>query len=101
MPPVSLSFLLTIAAIAIASGAYGFVNPNPVYGVTAVVLALYAVHGLGLRFLQRERGEEIQKQVDSLQAELERETAAHEAERAEHSAMEREWIGLASRSRQA
>ena len=98
MPTVSLSFLLMISAIAAAAGVYGLSVPNPVFSIVALLLGLYAVHGLGLRLLLREQGDptEIQKQVDDLQGELEQEKARLEAERAERSELEQQWIGLAA-----
>ena len=96
MPTVSLSFLLTICAIAAWSGLLSVVAPNPVFGVTAVLLGLYGVHGLALRFAIRERGDpqELQRERDVLQAELEQQKVTLEEERAERFAVEREWIGV-------
>ena len=98
MPTVSLTFLLMISALATASGVLSFVAPNPVYNMTAVLLALYAVHGLGLRIALREQGdpEEIRTQCENLREELEQERPRLEAERVEHSALEQQWIGLAA-----
>ncbi len=90
MPSVSKSFLVTICGIAMVAAGLSVAFPDSVFGVTALLLGLYGVHGLGLRFLSRERGEEVQE----LRSELEHERAAHEAERAQHSAMEKEWIGV-------
>ena len=98
MPTVSLSFLLAIGAVAAASGFYSLIDPDPVYSVTAVVLGLYAVHGLGLRLAIRQRGDpqKIQRECEVLQAELEQESARLEEERAERSALEQQWIGMAA-----
>jgi len=98
MPTVSLSFLLIIGAVAAAAGVYGLTVPDPVFSIVALLLGLYAVHGLGLRLLLREQGDpaEIRKQVDDLQGELDEEKARLEAERAERSELEQQWIGLAA-----
>lgn len=98
MPTVSLSFLLTIGAVAAGSAVLHRLSPNPVFGMTALILALYAVHGLGLRLLAREQGDprEIRREYEDLQSEMEKEKADLEAELAEHRAVEREWIGLTS-----
>ena len=90
MPSVSKSFLVTICAIAVVAAGLSVAFPDSVFGITALLLGLYGVHGLGLRFLSREQGEA----VEELRSELEHERAAHEAERAQHSAMEKEWIGV-------
>lgn len=98
MPTVSLSFLLMIGAAAAASSILSVVAPNPVYGMTALLLALYGVHGLGLRFALREQGDpqEIRRLFEDARAELEQEKAILEAERAERSSLEQQWIGLAA-----
>ncbi len=100
MPTVSLSFLLVITAVAAASGVLNLVAPNPVYEMAALLLALYAIHGLGLRIALREKGrQEIHRQLGNLRAELEQERARLEVERAERSALEQQWIGLPGRRR--
>ena len=98
MPIVSLSFLLTIATVAVVLGIINLASPNPIYELAALLLALYAVHGLGIRFAVRERGDpdEIKKQADHLRSELEQEREAREAERAERAEVEKQWIGLGS-----
>ncbi len=95
MPTVSLSFLLIIGAIAAATGVLGFITPNPIYGMAALLLALYAVHGLGLRLALREQDDprEILRLCADLKAELDRARAKLEAEQAERAVMERQWIG--------
>ncbi len=95
MPTVSLSFLLVITAVAAASGVLNLVAPNPIYEMAALLLALYAVHGLGLRIALREKGgQEIHRQLENLREELEQERARLDVERAERSALEQQWIGL-------
>ena len=96
MPTVSLSFLLVITAVAAASGVLNLVAPNPVYEMAALLLALYALHGLGLRIALRAKGDprEIKRQSEDLRVELEQERARLEVERAERSALEQQWIGL-------
>jgi hypothetical protein len=54
------------------------------------LLGLFGVYGLGLRFLLREQDE----QVGELRSELEHERASLEAERAERSAVENQFIGV-------
>ena len=90
MPSVSKSFLVTICGIAMVAASLSVAFPDSVFGVVALLLGLYGVHGLGLRFLSRERVEE----VDELRSELEHERAAHQAEREQHSVLEKEWIGV-------
>ncbi len=96
MPTVSLSFLIMISAVAAASGVLSLVAPNPVYDMAALLLALHAVHGLGLRIALREQGgpQEIRRQFENLREELEQERSRLEVERAERSALEQQWIGL-------
>ena len=90
MPSVSLSFLITLCGIAIVAAALSLVRPDPVFGITALLLGLFGVYGLGLRFLLREQDE----QVDELRNELEQEKASLAAERAERSAVENQFIGV-------
>ncbi len=96
MPTVSLSFLLVITAVAAASGVLNLVAPNPAYEMAALLLALYALHGLGLRIALRVKGDprEIERQSEDLRVELEQERARLEVERAERCALEQQWIGL-------
>ena len=96
MPTVSLSFLFTISAVAAASGVLNLVVANPVYDMAALLLALYAVHGLGLRIALREQDgpQEIRRQSENLREELAQARARLEVERAERSALEQQWIGL-------
>ena len=93
MPTVSVSFLLAVAAIAAASGTISLFLPSPVFSMTALVLALYAIHGLALRLAIREHGDP-QEELAALQLELWEERTRLEAEQAERTKIEKEWIGL-------
>jgi hypothetical protein len=95
IPTVSFAFLLTISAVAAATGVLVFVAPNPVYNLATLLLTLYAIHRVGLRIALRKLGDpqETQRRLVKLQAELDRVTAELQVERAERATAEQEWIG--------
>jgi hypothetical protein len=97
MRPVSLSFIVAITLLAVASAAFAFVVPNPAFNLAAILLGFYALHAIALRMVVVKTGKPapVDLQLRALREDLEHEKAGLEMQRAElarkQEAAEQQW----------